>query len=99
MPQAIEGQLALLKCVADETRFKILLTLKSGERCVCEITKELKAEQSLISHHLQALRKCGFVKSVREGKNIRYKLADPCIIKLLKKVEEVSDKLPKCVVA
>jgi len=99
MLQTIEDQLALLKCISDETRLKILLTLMSGERCVCEITKELKAEQSLISHHLQALRKCGFVKGVREGKNIKYKLADPCIIKLLTKVEEVSDKLSKCVVA
>jgi len=80
MPQAIEAQLMLLKCVADKTRFKILLTLKSGELCVCDITKELKAEQSLISHHLQALRKCGFVKSVREGKNTKYKLADPKLL-------------------
>jgi len=99
MPRSAERQLELLGCLADRTRFRILLMLRDREICVCDITKELKAEQSLISHHLQALRKCGFVKSVREGKNIRYKLADPSIIKLLTKVEEVSDKLSKRVVA
>jgi DNA-binding transcriptional ArsR family regulator len=94
-----DRQLELLGCLSDKMRFRILLMLRDRELCVCDITKELKAEQSLISHHLQALRKCGFVKSVREGKNIRYKLADPCIIKLLTKIEEVSNKLSKCVVA
>jgi len=95
MPQAIENQLALLRCIADETRFKILLTLKSSELCVCDITKELKAEQSLISHHLQALRKCRLVKSVRQGRWIKYRLADPRVAELLAKVEEVSGKLLK----
>jgi ArsR family transcriptional regulator len=99
MQKAIEGQLTLLKCVADETRFKILLMLKDGDRCVCDIVKELKAEQSLISHHLQSLRRCGLVTSVREGKKIRYKLADPRIAELLAKIDEVSGELSKCTVA
>jgi len=99
MPQAIESQLTLLKCVADETRFKILLMLKDCERCVCDIIKELKAEQSLISHHLRSLRRCGLVTSVREGRKIRYKLADQRIAELLTKIDEVSAELSRCTVA
>jgi DNA-binding transcriptional ArsR family regulator len=91
MPQAIENQLTLLKCVVDETRFKILLTLKSGERCVCEIFGELGKEQSLISHHLKTLRKSGIVKYRREGKKIMYRLADPSVLDLLTKVEELAN--------
>jgi len=90
-----EQQLRLLKCLGDETRFKILLTLKSGERCVCEIVKELGKEQSLISHHLRALRVCGLVKSKRDGRKIKYKLADPPIAELLIKIDEISNKLLK----
>jgi len=90
-----ERQLRLLKCLGDETRFKILLTLKSGERCVCEIVKELGKEQSLISHHLRALRGCGLVRSERYGKKIKYKLADPSIAELLIKTDEISNKLLK----
>ena len=91
MQQAIEGQLTLLKCIADETRFKILLMLKDGDRCVCEIFMELGKEQSLISHHLKTLRKCGIVEYRREGKRIRYRLADPSVLDLLTKVEELAD--------
>jgi len=90
-----ERQLRLLKCLGDETRFKILLTLKSGERCVCEIVKELGKEQSLISHHLRALKVCGLIKSKRDGRKIKYKLVDPSISELLIKTDEISNKLLK----
>lgn len=78
--------------MADETRFQILLTLKKGERCVCDIMDELDKEQSLISHHLQALRKCGLVHKRREGKKIIYRL-DPPILKFLTGVEKLSKRL------
>jgi len=87
-----EQQLRLLKCLGDETRFKILLTLKGGERCVCEIIKELGMEQSLISHHLQALRRCKLVKFRRDGKKKMYRLADPLILKFLSDVDGLSKK-------
>ena len=90
MELTIDRQLRLLKCVADETRLQILLTLKGGERCVCEIFRELGKEQSLISHHLKSLRKCGIVKCRREGKKIMYRLADPSVLELLTKVEELA---------
>ncbi|MEM2908511.1 MAG: metalloregulator ArsR/SmtB family transcription factor [Candidatus Hadarchaeales archaeon] len=93
MQKPIDNQLALLKCIADETRFKILLMLKDGERCVCEIFRELGKEQSLISHHLRIARRCGLVEGVRQGKWIRYRLADPSIAELLTKIEKVSRKL------
>lgn len=86
-----ELQLRLLKCLADETRLQILMTLEGGERCVCEIFRELGKEQSLISHHLKTLRKSGIVKYRREGKKIMYRLADPSVLDLLTKTEELAD--------
>lgn len=91
MHQQVKNQLALLKCLADETRLEILLALKGGERCVCEIVDGLGKEQSLISHHLQSLRKCGFIRRRRSGKNIMYRIADRHVLKLLDSI----DKLPK----
>ena len=87
-----DKQLRLLKCVADDTRLQILVILKNGERCVCEIMKNLNKEQSLISHHLQALRRCGLIKRRREGKKIMYRLTDPSILKLLAAIEKLSNK-------
>jgi len=88
----VDKQLQLLKCVADDTRIQILIYLKNGERCVCEIMKNLNKEQSLISHHLQALRRCGLIQRRREGKKIMYRLVDPSILKLLVDIEKLSDK-------
>jgi DNA-binding transcriptional ArsR family regulator len=87
-----DRKLRLLKCVADETRLQILLALKKGERCVCEIIDEVDKEQSLISHHLQALRKCKIIYKRREGKKIMYRLADPSILKFLADAEKLSQK-------
>jgi len=78
--------------LGDETRFRVLLTLKNGERCVCEIIEQLGIEQSLISHHLQALRRCKLVKFRRDGKKKMYRLADPLILKLLSDVDRLSKK-------
>jgi DNA-binding transcriptional ArsR family regulator len=86
-------RLTLLKCVGDETRFRILLALKESDLCVCDIVRVLKMEQSLVSHHLQLLRKCGFVTSLREGRKVKYRLAGPHIAELLEKIDEVSNKL------
>lgn len=95
MQQQVKTQLVLLKCVSDETRFQILQTLKKGERCVCDIVDELGREQSLVSHHLQYLRECGFVHGRREGKKIIYRLADDSVLEFLVNVERLSKTL-KC---
>ncbi len=88
----VDIQLRLLKCLSDKTRFKILLALKDGERCVCEIIKQLGVEQSLVSHHLQIMRRCKLVKFRRDGKKKMYWLADPLISKFLSDVDKLSKK-------
>jgi ArsR family transcriptional regulator len=88
----VEKQLRLLKCLSDEMRLEILLFLKDGERCVCEIVKELGAEQSLVSHHLQGLRRCGLVKFRQDGRKKMYRLTEPSVLKLLIDLERLSKK-------
>ena len=85
-------QLRMLKCVSDKTRLEILHLLKNGERCVRDIMDEINQEQSLVSHHLQEMRKCGIVRTRREGKNIIYGLADKSVVKLLEDIDRLSKK-------
>jgi len=85
-------QLRVLKCVSDKTRLEILHLLKKGERCVRDIVNEINQEQSLVSHHLQEMRKCGIVKTRREGKRIIYGLADKSVVKLLDDINRLSKK-------
>lgn len=82
-----------LKCIVDDNRRNILLFLKTQEKCVCEIEEHLNLEQSLVSHHLNLLKKCGIVKTKQKGKNIYYKTINPEIYNFVKKAENISQKL------
>jgi DNA-binding transcriptional ArsR family regulator len=62
------------KTLANPTRLAILETLRDAPRNVNEIAEELKQEQSMISHNLRALEKCGFVFSERRKKQRFYSL-------------------------
>lgn len=59
---------------------------------MCEIIEEVEKEQSLISHHLRALRECGLILRRRDGKRIMYRLADPSVLELLEKINKLAGK-------
>lgn len=65
-----------LKILADTTRFSVLTLLIDGPSHVHELNAVLDLEQSLLSHHLKVLRENGFVISERDGKAVRYRLAN-----------------------
>ena len=49
------------RIIGEPNRWRILDFLRSGERCVCEITSGLGLAQNLVSHHLRILREEGLV--------------------------------------
>lgn len=64
-----------LKTLADPTRLAVMGLLLSGPKYVNEMNATLGIDQSLLSHHLQALRKGGLVEALRDGKAVLYQLA------------------------
>ena len=60
--------------LAEETRLDIVERLLDGERCVCELTSDLDAQQSRLSFHLKTLKDAGIVTDRREGRWIYYTL-------------------------
>jgi ArsR family transcriptional regulator len=67
---------ALLKIVSDNSRLQILCIIQNDEHCVCELMKETKLSQSLISHHLKDLKDANLVSDRKEGKWVHYSLTD-----------------------
>ncbi len=67
--------LRLLRALADDTRLRILDILRDGEHCVCELQASVEIGQSLLSHHLRALREAGLVQDRREGRWVHYSLS------------------------
>ncbi|MFA6492634.1 MAG: metalloregulator ArsR/SmtB family transcription factor [Patescibacteria group bacterium] len=70
----MNNSLEFLKAIADDNRFRIIVFLKNGERCVCEIQKEFDLPQNLISHHLKVLKDNKVLFDRRDGQKIFYKL-------------------------
>lgn len=67
----------LIKALSDPTRLKIIYLLKYGELCVCEIISALDKSQPTVSHHLNILKKAGFLKWRKEGVWVHYSLKSP----------------------
>lgn len=68
-------QINFFKCLADETRFNIvMLVLGNNELCVCDLTEKLQLSQPKISRHLALLRSLGFLQDRRQGQWVYYSL-------------------------
>ena len=74
---AVKNCAQSLKILSDETRLRILREIKDGEKTVSEINKQLKIDQSLLSHHLKILKEAKLVTCVRQGKFFLYKSSSP----------------------
>jgi DNA-binding transcriptional ArsR family regulator len=91
-----EDQARFLRCIGEPTRLQILKLLAKGERCVGELASVLNKEQSLISHHLRALKECNIVKERQEAQKVYYKLADNRLAKLILETEVLMIELSLC---
>ncbi|MEX0933046.1 MAG: metalloregulator ArsR/SmtB family transcription factor [Candidatus Pacearchaeota archaeon] len=69
--------------LVSEQRLKIINFLRKGKKSVSEIMKELRMNQTSVSHNLSRLKKCGFVKSEIKGKYRYYELDKKTILPLM----------------
>lgn len=69
-------------------RWRILEILKKGSKNVNEICKEVKEDQSKVSHNLKKLRECHFIEVKKMGKERIYSLNKETILPLLELVEK-----------
>ena len=66
--------MAITKALADENRTRVLMFLRAGELCVCQIMEMLKLAPSTVSTHLNVLHRAGLLESRKEGRWIYYRL-------------------------
>lgn len=79
----------VLKVLANPQRLRLLCALLGGEASVGELEVALGASQSYVSGQLAHLRREGLVDATREGRHIRYRLADPRVTPILERLFEV----------
>ena len=59
-----------INAISQETRLIIMLLLSKKAMYVSELKKAIKIEPTLLSHHLDILRKAKMIKKERHGKKV-----------------------------
>jgi ArsR family transcriptional regulator, arsenate/arsenite/antimonite-responsive transcriptional repressor len=65
----------ITKALADETRVRMLMALRGGELCVCQITELFGFAPSTVSKHLSILHQAGLVESRKAERWVYYRLS------------------------
>jgi DNA-binding transcriptional ArsR family regulator len=73
-------QAQVLKTLASPRRLDILHELANGPIEVGRLAEAIGASQPNVSQHLAVLRTAGIVEAEREGREVRYRLADPDVM-------------------
>ena len=96
--------MAITKALADPNRARMLLALRRGELCVCQITELFGLAPSTVSKHLSVLHHAGLIRSRKTERWVYYRLPDksaPVVVRealdwvhqsLAKTDESASDK-------
>ena len=75
-PVRLDALTRLGRALADPHRCQILLLLLDAPAYPAELTAALGLTKQGTSNHLACLRGCGLVRTVPEGRRVRYELAD-----------------------
>jgi DNA-binding transcriptional ArsR family regulator len=73
-------QVSLIRALASPHRLRIIHLLADRSLEVNELARELDLGQATVSQHLAAMRSVGLVEAGRDGRVVRYRLADPEIL-------------------
>src|SRR5208283_2492200 len=66
--------MTITKALSDPNRVRVLLALRDGELCVCQITELFGLAPSTISKHLSILHQARLVDSRKNGRWMHYSL-------------------------
>lgn len=67
--------MSIIKALDNESRLRILLSLRGGELCLCQIVEMLQLAPSTVSKHVDLLRQSGLIEMRKDGRWHYYSLA------------------------
>ncbi len=83
----------ILKALAHPQRLMLLGNLLEGPKTVGELVELCEASQSQISHFLMRMKLEGLVTAERDGRFVRYSVADKRLIRLMRVIQTEYCKL------
>jgi DNA-binding transcriptional ArsR family regulator len=85
----------LAQALADPLRLTLLRHLMGGSATVAELVAATGASQSKVSNHLALLRAQNLVRAERQGRQMRYHVADPTVAQLVEALTVLAGEPPK----
>jgi DNA-binding transcriptional ArsR family regulator len=82
--------------LANPLKIGIILSLRVKEKNVSELVKDLKVEQSKLSHALQSLKACNIVNVNQKGKERVYSLNKNTIVPMLELIDKHASLYCNC---
>jgi len=84
IPAQAEQLAGLFKVLANDSRLRLLHALeRAGELCVTDLADTVGMRPQAVSNQLQRLADRRIVAARRDGNNVFYRVADPCVNSLL----------------
>lgn len=80
-----------LKCISDNTRFKILKLISEDTLCVCELTEILDRTQPCISQHISRFKKLNLVHEKKDKQWSYYSLNNKLYNKYIEELKKIKD--------
>jgi len=81
--------------LSDPIRLRVLLQLRRGEQCVCDLCDVTEASQSRLSFHLKVLKEAGLLLDRKEGR-WNYYAVDEHALEEARAVLDALAPLPGC---
>ena len=72
---SLKDLLLITGALADANRVRLLMALRGGELCLCQLLGLLKLAPSTVSKHMSVLHHAGLVTAEKRGKWVYYSLA------------------------
>jgi len=80
----LELSAQLFKAMGHPMRLAMLEKLRSQPWCVCEIAQSLGLNKSIASKHLSQLYDVGLLSVEKQGTQVIYTLAAPCLVEMVR---------------
>ena len=87
--------MAITKALSDPGRVRILLALRKGELCVCQITELFGLAPSTVSKHLSVLAQAGLTASRKDERWVYYRLPENASVEVTEALDWVAKSLGK----
>ena len=88
-PPRLDALTRVGRALADPTRCRLLIALLEGPAYPAELAMALGLTRANVSNHLTCLRGCGLNIGTREGRHVRYDLADAALVHALRDLADL----------